>query len=542
MMSNESMEDIRVDMFDVQLGAAILLQFRAEDGTPVRVLADAGTTKSGYGKDHVLNKLREFFLDNLDSPHIDLLICTHYDRDHLNRLVRVIESYEIKEAWLPPVANDTELPCANWEGPRHNDLLGQQFSAIEDGDRKFIEYLNAKAEIISQVDSLIDNILDNDDLSRDPVREHPTFELERINDVSHTKYEAFFTQALSSAAKQRRKKIGHACRDVSLPADSNYITKANHRFATDQGHYSTSSYAYAILQEQSRGLMRTHGVGNLKIHNLATIKESAAADALNATSLKKVVDALVAANVKIRFEQIDDGVPARFEWKPTCHSFLRVNEIDPIHPGLTLLGPSTSLINKYWKRLPIAEYACYALICPIPIENTTPQNELSYSMILSYKGQGVLVSGDSGFVDFVPLGKKPKSADFYPQLIEALKVPLPVVQVAHHGGHNKYFYHALLEAKYPISGGPNYLLLSHEQGSASRPSGAFELFMTRVKLTSQTVQLLFTSQPSKTRAQSIATSFAPVVPAGSQKKTGDVCLIYANDHWLLLNHAVEPPV
>lgn len=544
MMSKESMEDIRVDMFDVQLGAAILIQFRAEDGSYVRVLADAGTTKSGYGKDHVLNKLQSVLPSQpeLPSPHIDLLICTHYDRDHLNRLVRVIENYEIKEAWLPPVANDTEGPCANWEGPRQNDFLGQQFASSVDGDRKFLDYIDAKAKIINQVDILIDMILDDQDQVRTPVTEQLTFEMERGEEVNHTKYGAFFTQALSSAAIQRRKKLSHACRDVGLPVHSATILEANHRYAGHRGYYSNLEYASMIIMDQKCGLLRPYGIGDPKIHNLATIKESAAIDALNAASLKKVVDALVAAKVTIRFEHINDGEPARFQWEPTRHSFLRVDELGPIQPALTLLGPSKSLINKYWKRLPVAEYACYALILSIPVENTTPQNELSYSMILSYKGQGLLVSGDSGFVDFLPLHQKPKNATFYPQLIEALKVPLPVVQVAHHGGHNKYFYHALLEAKYPISGGANYLLLSHEKDSASRPSGAFEIFVAKAELTKKNVKLLFTSQPSKARVQSIATSFAPVVPAGNHSKTGDVCLVYANEDWVVLKHAVEAPV
>ena len=38
--------DIQIDMFDVQLGAAMLLQFTI-DGENVRILADAGVKASG---------------------------------------------------------------------------------------------------------------------------------------------------------------------------------------------------------------------------------------------------------------------------------------------------------------------------------------------------------------------------------------------------------------------------------------------------------------------------------------------------------------
>ena len=51
---------IQIDMFEVQLGAGLLLQFRSGDAV-VRVLADAGVHASGYPKDHVHRKLPEAF-------------------------------------------------------------------------------------------------------------------------------------------------------------------------------------------------------------------------------------------------------------------------------------------------------------------------------------------------------------------------------------------------------------------------------------------------------------------------------------------------
>jgi len=38
-------QTIQVDMFEVQLGAALLLQFRIDSGQVVRILADAGVVK-----------------------------------------------------------------------------------------------------------------------------------------------------------------------------------------------------------------------------------------------------------------------------------------------------------------------------------------------------------------------------------------------------------------------------------------------------------------------------------------------------------------
>lgn len=102
-------------MFEVQLGSAMLLQFFTENQT-ISVLADAGVKASNYSLDHVKQKLPEAFgVGNEDPKRIDLIIGTHYDEDHLSGLVPIIEdkTFEIGEAWLPPVANDTELNALN---------------------------------------------------------------------------------------------------------------------------------------------------------------------------------------------------------------------------------------------------------------------------------------------------------------------------------------------------------------------------------------------------------------------------------------------
>ena len=96
---------IQVDMFEVKLGAALLLQFIDGAGI-VRVLADGGVT--GYPKEHVRDKL--LALLGATSPIvIDLMVGTHYDADHLDGLVPIINDhrFSIREASrLPPVFDD----------------------------------------------------------------------------------------------------------------------------------------------------------------------------------------------------------------------------------------------------------------------------------------------------------------------------------------------------------------------------------------------------------------------------------------------------
>lgn len=60
---------IQVDMFEVLLGAAMLLQFQLQGGKVVRVIVDAGVTPK----------------------HVALMVGTHYDEDHLTGLVPIVE-------------------------------------------------------------------------------------------------------------------------------------------------------------------------------------------------------------------------------------------------------------------------------------------------------------------------------------------------------------------------------------------------------------------------------------------------------------------
>src|SRR5947209_20430335 len=82
---------IQVDMFEVQLGAALLLQFQTDRGRTIRVLADGGERRR-FATGEVKQKL----LAAVDSfgggrRQLDLLIGTHYDADHLDGLVPIID-------------------------------------------------------------------------------------------------------------------------------------------------------------------------------------------------------------------------------------------------------------------------------------------------------------------------------------------------------------------------------------------------------------------------------------------------------------------
>ena len=139
---------IQVDMFEVQLGASLLLQFKTPGDEIVRVLADAG---QGGLNPNVHTKLKKE-LETVEQPHrIDLLMGTHYDADHLDGLIPIIndKTIAITEAWLPHVANDSE-PHAFDEALDDHHLLSNQLNS-DSGRQILRRYLETKNRICEQL-------------------------------------------------------------------------------------------------------------------------------------------------------------------------------------------------------------------------------------------------------------------------------------------------------------------------------------------------------------------------------------------------------
>ncbi len=82
-------------------------------------------------------------------------------------------------------------------------------------------------------------------------------------------------------------------------------------------------------------------------------------------------------------------------------------------------------------------------------------------MKFSAEDQNILITGDTGFVDF----RDSATRKYYPALLKQLS-PLHVVQVAHHAGRNAHFYNCLLRSAFPRQPVPARLLLSHRVNDA----------------------------------------------------------------------------
>lgn len=523
------MADIQIDMFEVQLGAAVLLQIEV-DGKPVRVLADAGVKASNYGDDHVLNKVLPILREGAGDPRIDLLIGTHYDEDHLNGLVPIIknEAITIGEAWMPPVANDTEPPALD-ASLSEKDMLAIQFYEDREGDR-LAAYLSVKRANIETLLVLEDQKQLDDGQS---LRSRHRRLMSRLLHEDRLGVDYFRAQLETSEAPDE---CNHA-EEVEVEPDPEVeraIALARQSPRDPEWYWPDELPSFDLnnqLATARRVEETSQEAGAAQRLSFSEIRKSNAKDAINAVALHEVVSALRERDVPIRTEIIRDGEPRRYAWRRDLRRFVPAARGGD-EPSLTLLGPSKGLVRKHWHRLPVEQAARVALSFLVPVKSITPSNQLSYVMRLEHRGQGILVSGDAGCVDF-KLGR----GDYHPRLLKAM-LPLHVLQVAHHGGNNAHFYRVLEAAGYPGQNDHSYLLLSHATDDRFRPSEEFRLFLLGILGLGEDVQLLFTSQPKREKIGDFVSAFHPIV--GEQADRGDVRMVFKDGSWTVRSHAIAP--
>jgi hypothetical protein len=226
------------------------------------------------------------------------------------------------------------------------------------------------------------------------------------------------------------------------------------------------------------------------------------------------------------------GNPRRFVWNNELQQFVGGAKMRAQGPELTLLGPSDDLVRKHWNRLPVGRSASLALYSMIPLKYITPSNQLSYVIRFAAERQRVLISGDSGFVDF----KNGRNGPYYSKLISALR-RLNVLQVAHHAGNNAHFYRVLLEAGYGRQRRLSYLLLSHAKDDVFRPSERFGEFVEEFRRERSKVQMLFTNRPQRQKVQEYRSMIAPLV--GPSLPSGDARLTFHRGGWHVEKHSIQ---
>jgi hypothetical protein len=529
------MRQIQVDMFEVQLGAAVLLQFKTDTRKTVRVLADAGVTAAGYPLGHVHKKLPSAFTAfDGDAQRLDLIIGTHYDADHLEGLVPIIEDerIDIGEAWMPPVANDTEMHAME-ESIQERHLLGHQLAGGEGtrGHRVLGDYLRAKADVCEQLQDL-ELTADKKHLNtrKVPREQHDFSGLWKRRVERGLKYfEAHIRDANNTLGQSEHT---HADEDMEALPSAEAKRKAMPGPDVPDALFRRLQTGWSDGQRREffrRSWSVNSGTAKAQAWSMAYIRRAAAKDAINAISLYKVVNALKARNIPISYHLIQDGRPRRFVWK--VHRFVPGTLLKTDGPELTLLGPSEGLVKKHWNKLPLGDYLAKLSFISIPVKSITTSNQLSYVARFSSHDQSLLVCGDAGCVDF-----KPSRGGYYKQLIDAL-LPLHIIQIAHHGGNNAHFYNVLLEAGYPEQTDPSLLLLSHATDDKFRPSKEFGLFIEQLRKEREDIKLLFTSRPRADKVKEYEQIIHPVV--GKIGDVGDIRIEFVGKKWNVLSHAVR---
>lgn len=527
------MGNIKIDMYEVQLGASLFLQFEDKGGKAIRILADAGITvekNKGYMQNHVYKKLRQTL--GPGSTRLDLMIGTHYDRDHLNGLVPIIEdeSIDIGEAWLPPVANDTE-PRPMGLRAVDNQMLPYQFAG-ENGRAKLKQYLSVKQAICEDLQTL--------ERSTDEYRQEsfPRESKHRDVTIKNIRWNGEPDEAISYFEAHLRDAdatLGTLAADTDLH-DFAFPASDNREGPHPQGWRYYDNYNLRRTPEHypeylQLGWQESYRNAESDAVRFASLRKSSAKDAITAIYLSKVVAALKARKIPIVCNIIEDGMPLRFIWDSSEQRFIPGANLVADGPAVTLFGPSQGLVTKLRDKIPLGD--CRALFAMDFVEymRIEPSNQLSYVLRFEAENQGILVCGDAGCVDF-----KPKRGNFYPKLLEQL-LPLHVIQVAHHAGCNADFYNVLLAAGYPAQTDKSLLLLSHATDDPTRPSKEFGAFIGQLRKPGDDMQLLFTSRPTSDKVR----DYLDIIhrPVGTVADVGDVRLRYDGTEWTVDKHAVK---
>jgi len=509
---------IELEMFEVGLGSSIYLRLRRSDGD-LRILADGGVGQ-GYRLGHVQSKVADL-LKHEDASRLDLVIGTHYDEDHLRGLKPILDSpIEVGELWLPPVIDDT-IEVVGDAMPRDGELLGVRLAEDQDYLARYLDIKVAAIRMCREVELALGTDSERRDFSDlgAPIQVDGPELLQRLR------------SEFAAGASDARNDDG--CEHVG---DADVLEEAYpHRF---HQFLSSSDYLWALgrIHRASEHLsfanfLRSRGQHSAAAFSIARIRDGAAKDAINAIALNDLVQAAKRKKIDICYRHIQKGRPNVFHWVASDRRFIRGGSSSPDAILMTLLGPSTSLIVKHANRLPVNESITLAMMSRIPVKSISPSNQLSYVMKIEHAEQAMLICGDSGFSDFMVTRHVAE-----PLMLAELQ-RLNVIQVAHHGGNNQWFYPVLVEAWKDRAAPVPIMLLSHAHEDRHRPNKQFEQFVEEVAADSDERFVVFTSKPRPDRIEAFRDKV--MRPVGTVSRVGDVRLQFASGRWELSRHAID---
>lgn len=526
---------IDVTMYDVGLGSALLLSFAGERGR-VHVLADGGNAGAGPGVEDKLH--RWLSPPGSGRPRIDLVIGTHYDADHLDGITSILEKrrIDIGQLWLPPVADDKSgAEFGRIAGDE--SLLANMFRGAG-GDRAYQEYVLAKERrraALRAVDAALERFARDADGPED--RSDEAFDLaDEDPGTTHrpvyewrSRFEKELDDAYSLVGRRGCEHVPDA--DVIREGTRFGYVLARLADAVGRGRVPLRRELEGWVLSRFDGPTGKAWENQAARAELAHMRIANAKDGINASALKKLIDALPdPCGILVECHRCSDRVPRTFAW--TGRLFAPGGSGEVI---ATVLSPTDRLIADRRDQIPSGVVAFRAKRWD-RLEGLSDSNQLSYVVRFDAAGQGILVTGDSGFDGFA-VGRD-DGRTYEPGLTDQLK-GLAVVQAPHHGGISRHFYRAMDSAGFAAETQKTYLLLSHEADSPHRPSMALADYMSRLP-SQRLLKLLFTNAAKPERVTGYGGRFASDVDLDGGQD-GDVRLHFDGNEWIVRRHMVRPP-
>lgn len=526
---------IDVTMYDVGLGSALLLTFVGERGR-VHVLADGGDERAGP---RIEDKLHRWLSVGSRRPQIDLVIGTHYDADHLDGITSILKAgrIDIGQLWLPPVADD-ESGAEYGRLAGDENLLANRFRGA-DGDQVFQRYVGAKElrrRTLREIDAALERLLedaDGPDDRSDEASDNAYADLEsadRLVDEWRLRFEEEVKHAYSIVGRRGCEHVPDA--DLVREGGRFGYVLAHLARVVERGRISPDSELRDWIRSRYDWPADDACAMRAARAELAHMRIANAKDGINASALKRLVDALPdPCGILVECHRCSDHAPRKFTWTGSIFAPGTSGEVNA-----TVLSPTDRLIAHRRDRIPTGVVAFRAKSWD-RLEGLSDSNQLSYVVRFDAGGQGLLVTGDSGFDGFA-VGSDSVST-YEPALTDELK-GLSVIQAPHHGGISRHFYRAIESAGFAGETTKAYLLLSHEADSPHRPSMALADYLSRLP-GERPLELLFTNEAKPGRVRGYGGRFARDVDTGGGED-GDVRLHFDGTEWTVGRHKIRPPV
>jgi len=523
---------VDVTMYDVGLGSALLLTFGCERDR-VYVLADGGNASAGLKVEDKL--FRSLNPSGLGRARIDLVIGTHYDADHLDGITIILKKrrIEIGQLWLPPVADD-ESGAEFGRLASDENLLANRFRG-EGGGRAYQQYVAAKERrrtTLRGIDTALEHLSRGGDGPEDlpddafNIADGDPVSAERSVDEWRSRFQTEVEHAYSIVGRRGCEHVPDA--DVVREGTRFGYVLARLADAVEQGYAPwRRELEHWIFSRLDWPAGRTRAARA----ELAHMRIANAKDGINASALKSLVDALPdSCDILVECHGCSDRAPRAFAWSGRLFAPGRSGEVTA-----TILSPTDRLIADRRDKIPMGVVAFRAKRWD-RLEGLSDSNQLSYVIRFDAGGQGILVTGDSGFDGFA-IGSD-RAATYETALTDKLK-GLSVIQAPHHGGISRHFYRAIENAGFAEETQKTHLLLSHEADSPHRPSMALADYMSRLP-SERLLELLFTNQPKPERVQGYRGRFASNVDQ-TGGEDGDVHLQFDGREWTVVRHTIRPP-